>query len=557
MKLDGIKNISKLDAFTQRPDIRRDLHVFCDYVQQRDVKRAHRDNSLTKGDAKRLVKLMSDPDAKGEVAEQGNSSWLDYVDDLALRLRLVEYDTDGTYASYTSHEPSFPDNYIHFDAKAYRKMTSESLAQQETRVLECLVNHSFHEFFSSGILGRLDCFSIQGSAIGVVPTLDFPSIRRFLLDLLGRCPTGDWLSTASLVEYLKTNHRYFLIPKKLKFERQSRFDRRYSNFHESKDRWGYEIEISESDEDAFERVEGRYVERFLESIPNLLGYVDVAYARKLPKSIYPSRGHLKAFRVSERLQRALAGEIAEPTLRVTPNFEVYLQAEIYPARQMTDLSRFCELVTEDTTTVFRLDKQLVAAAQANDSKLDVVGFLTSLSTEPLPTNVQRELADWAGHSEKFVLFSGCSLLETDRQVSIPDRNCVETISPGTHIVRSPAKLFAELEKQQLAPLRIKHGEKSFSPLPPKTRSAFARKAAAKKQREPKTRVTLMRTTRVQLLCPDREFLNKLQQILANANCPIEADRKNLSLAYSDRYETEVKEAIRTLKKEYEVKINDQ
>ena len=38
--------------------------------------------------------------------------------------------------------------------------------------------------------------------------------------------------------------------------------------------------IHESDPDGFERVEGRYVERFLESIPLVLRYVDVAYERK-------------------------------------------------------------------------------------------------------------------------------------------------------------------------------------------------------------------------------------------------------------------------------------
>jgi len=75
-------------------------------------------------------------------------------------------------------------------------------------------------------------------------------------------------------------------------------------------------------------VEGRYVERFLESIPNLLRYVDVAYARQRPEGVYPSRGYLQAFRVSERLQRALEGRIAEATLRVTSTFEVYVQSQL-------------------------------------------------------------------------------------------------------------------------------------------------------------------------------------------------------------------------------------
>ncbi len=39
--------------------------------------------------------------------------------------------------------------------------------------------------------------------------------------------------------------------------------------------------------------------------------------------------------------------------------------------------------------------------------------------------------------------------------------------------------------------------------------------------------------------------------------PVDADRKRLALTYSQQYETQVKTAIRTLKKEFDVKISDQ
>ena len=126
------------------------------------------------------------------------------------------------------------------------------------------------------------------------------------------------------------------------------------------------------------------------------------------------------------------------------------------------------------------------------------------------------------------------------------------------MVRSPAKLYEELEKQQLAPLRIKHGDKSFAPLPPQDPQRLSSAGGyEKKRREPKTKVTLMRVTRVQLLCPDRELLDRLQRLLADTNCPVEADRKRLLLAYSHQYEKEVNRAIRSLKNEFEVKIKDQ
>jgi len=560
MNIERIKGASKLDVVTTRPDIRRDLHVFVGYVRDRVVKRAHRDNMLSKADTRRLAKLCSDPEAEAEVKADGYSGWVDFVDTFAHRLGLVHYDTEGVYAGYTSYAPSFPDNFIEFDAKAYRKLLSMTIARQENHLLDSLLTGDQggdSEFYGRSTLGRLDGFNIRGSATGVMPTLDFTAVRRFLLDLLVRCPVGEWLNVASFVEYLKKNHRYFLIPKKPQIK--NKWDRkggRYANFHESKDHWGHEIDISEKDPDAFERVEGRYVERFLEGIPNLLGYVDVAYAKRRPKGVYPSLGYLKAFRVSERLQRALDGKIAEPSVRVTPSFDVYVQSEAYPARLMQDLVPVCDLVSEDTTLVFRLDRRKVAAACAADSTLDVTGLLESLSDEPLPANVRRELSDWSAHSDKFVLYTGCSLLETKNKMSGIERFRVENIAPGIDVVRSPTALYNELEKQQLAPLRIKHGDKSFAALPPKTRSAFPRKAAGKKRREPKTKVTLMRVTRVQLMCPDRDFLDRLQRLLAERNCPVETDRKRLSLAYSNQQEKEVNQALRSLKKEFELTIDE-
>jgi hypothetical protein len=543
MNVDRMKDASKLDVVVARPDIRRDLHVLASYARDREIKRGHRDNSFSKADALRLAKLLSDPEAEAEVREAGCSSWVDFVDRFALQLGLVQYDTEGSYAGYTSQSRSFPDNYVLFDAKAYEKLASMTLARHEQFLLESLLQDNQagdSEFYRGQVLGRLGGFSPFGSATGVMPMLDFAAIRRFLLDLLARCPVGEWLSTASLIAYLKTNKPYFLIPKIPQFKNKWGRERgRYGDFHESKHAWGNEIKINETDPDAFERVEGRYVERFLEGIPNVLGY-------------------LKAFRVSERLRRALDGKIAEPTLRVTPSFEVYVQSELYAARLFRELTPLCHLVADDTTSVFRLDRQKVAAACAADPKLDVGRLLESLSPEPLPANVRRELSDWSAHSDKFVLYSQGSLLETSGQVAAVERFRVDNVAAGIDVVRSPERLFEELEKKQLAPLRIKHGDKSFSTLPAKSRSAFASKAAAKKKRrEPKSEVRLMRVTRVQLICPDREFLDRLQRLLGEANCPAEADRKKLSLAYSNRYEKDVNQAIRTLQKEFQVKIDDQ
>jgi len=560
MNIDRI-DVARLDVPTRLPDLRRDIHVFADYVRNREVKRAHRDNQLSKADAKRLAKLMTDPEALDEIEGDGSSSWVDFVDGTALRLGFVRYNTEGIYAGYTSYAPSYPDNYIEFVKEPYNRFVAMKAAKQEAGLRELLLRDgqgSDSEFYCASVLGRLDRFNLQGSGIGVVPTLDFAAARRLLLDLLAKCPTGEWLSTASLVEYLKQKHRYFLIPRKPCFK--NKWDAkggRYGNFHESTKSWGDEIDIRVRDEDSFERVEGRYVERFLEEVPLLLRYVDVAYAKKRPKAIYPSIGCLKAFRVSERLRRALDGEIPEPRVTVTPSFDVYVQSETYPAGVLSELAPICELVSEDTSVVLKLKKQNVAAARAADPTLDVVALLRRLSGGDLPANVARELSDWSQHGEKFVLYSDHALLEGDKNLQAADSLTVERVAPGIRIVHSPDKLFRKLEQMELVPVRVKHGDQAFAKLPKHARTRFPKKTARDNQKKPpKTQVSLMRVTRVQLLCPDRDFLDKLERILSDTKCPIETDRKNLTVAYCKQHESDVSNAIRSLRKEYQVKIED-
>jgi hypothetical protein len=69
-------------------------------------------------------------------------------------------------------------------------------------------------------------------------------------------------------------------------------------------------------------------------------------------------------------------------------------------------------------------------------------------------------------------------------------------------------------------------------------------------------VTLTRITRVQLVCPDRELLDKLHRLLLESQCPAEIDRPNLTLTYSKQHESAVANAIRQLKTEYRLEIED-
>ena len=152
---------TELDVLENPCDLRRDLHVFADYVQEREVKRLHRSNKLNKSDSLRLAKLMSDPGAVDGVRETGGSSWVDFVDELALKLGFVSYDIRGIYAGYTSSEPSFPGNYILFNTAKHKQFIESTLGDQEGHLLQVLLAEREgcnSEFFTTGQLGRLEGF---------------------------------------------------------------------------------------------------------------------------------------------------------------------------------------------------------------------------------------------------------------------------------------------------------------------------------------------------------------------------------------------------------------
>ena len=59
----------------------------------------------------------------------------------------------------------------------------------------------------------------------------------------------------------------------------------------------------------------------------------------------------------------------------------------------------------------------------------------------------------------------CSVLETDQDLPAADPFTVERVAAGIRLVRSPDKLFDELERRELMPVRIKHGDQAFRRCP--------------------------------------------------------------------------------------------
>jgi hypothetical protein len=486
--------------------------------------------------------------------------WIEHVDQICLALKFVSYDTKGEYAGYSSSEPSFPDNFIAVEEPAYRRFLELPLQTQEERLLAVHLDagERGNEFFSQGPLTRLDGFNWRGSACGVLPTIPFPSVRRRLLQLLAECPSGIWFSTASLVEHLQRHDPWFLIPKEIPISvrKTTRSEGRYGNFVEGKrGDWANRNPISDKDPEGFAKVEGRYLERFLEGIPLELGYTEVAYVkRKTETPIEPSRGLLPAFRVTERLRRAMHKEIPAPKVTVLPNFEVHIESLFFPAETERQLRPLGDLVQRGIATVFKLTRTKVAAALAGDSETDAIATLKQLSGRELPANVEQELSDWAGHSEKFVLYEGFGLLEGRREAAHAEQFIQEAISLDFAIVRKPEKLYQYLEAAEQVPLKVRHGDKALA-ASEQARSRLA-PAAPPRRAISKNPVKVKRSLQTTLWFAEAEAHAAFCKLLLDAKCVVPTDPRALTVSYSGKAETLVKECVKKLNQEYAVVIQD-
>lgn len=541
------------------PDLRKDLHVFVNYISNRVVKRSVRENTLTKADLKRLAKLMSDPFAVSDVEKYGESDWIDFIDGLALRLDFIDYDTEGEYAGYTSHSPSFPDNYIEFDKKNYTAFVKKNLQEQEQMIFDSLVDSyssSRNEFYSFNALSRLDRFGTWGSATGVMPFLDFSKIRRRIFDHLKYYTPGVWYSTVSLIRRLKELDPFFLIPEKPRYKyKHDEKKGRYCNFFES-EYGGYDPTVKPADPDAFERVEGRYIERFLEYIPLCMGYVELAYEKKQQTDIFPSMGQVKGFKLIERLLRFIDGAIAEPKVTILPNHEIHIESGAYPVNMIHRLSPFGQMMSEDKICVMKLDQKCIIDFMAENEGFDITKFLTGISATPLPQNIVTELSEWAGRSDVFVLYDTCGLLEGKSPPMSANDFLVEKITKDLCLVRSPERVLKKLEIAGRAPVEIRHTNTKLSPPPKKITSRYLKKAAKKQKPTVKEQVVLKQKTFVTLYFQKAHILEIFTKALVKEKCPVEVDKERLTISYGSADKKKVAASLKNLRKTYRIRIED-
>ena len=555
-----------LEEISNTRDILRDLFVYLDYARQHSIKRMTRTNAIPRSDLVRLAKLLDLEPPEKDDWMVARPYWITFLDRLALRMNLVSYDVKGEYRGYSSADTSFIDNYVVINEAQLYKFFELTPVEQEKGILDALnrakSNHSyddasFNEFFHYGPFGFLDTFDGWGSGTGIMPLLNFPEIRLFLLGILKICPTGQWLSTQSLIAYLKANHPHFLIPDTIsKTDRWGKPMGRYDNFHEGSQYEARDKMIPVDAPDAFERVEGRYVERFLEYIPFTMSLVDLAYSREQTKGIIPSLGYLKAMRINERFVSLMGGESVLPKVTIQPNFDVIIESNFYPARVLSQVATLGERMSNNNSGhgayvgIFQLKKTAVAATLAKQPDLDIPAMLKKLSGRDLPPNVQIELEEWADHADQFTLYEGFSLLETNDLPVEVEKFRSEKISPSLNLVRSPDKVFLILENRQQIPLWARHFEHDFALLPEDATSLFPREIPETNDPKVARPVKINKVVTISYKFPAKESFDAFRKTLAELRCPFLVEIENNIIRIQTRDQGKFDEAVKQLEDDF-------
>ncbi len=553
-----------LDIFANDRDLLRDIFTYIDYVGERSVKRMTRTNDLPRADSVRIAKLLGDPELVQVVQEHGGAAWINFIDDLAYDMDLVDYDHQGEYRGYSSSEPQYSDNYITVKEAEFLKFLTLTPAGQEKQILETLVKFQSagqpaqNELENYRVLGGLDSMRTYYTHLEKVK---FPAVRHFLLKLLENCAPGTWYTTESLIAYLKANHPFFLLPKDLpQKDRWGKPTTRYSGFHEGTDYWQSNASILEEAPDAFERVEGRYVERFLEHIPLVMRFVDVAYDPNSEDKLHPSLGKLKAFCINERFIRLMQGENTNPKVTVQPNFDVIVESDFYPAKVIHQIGALGDLVSNPNNGhgvyvgIFQLKKAAVAAQHARLPDLDVITLLKNISGRELPPNVQIELEEWAGHAEQFVLYEGFALLESVEAQPEAEKYISERITPNLSLIGKTEGLFSRLEVSGLAPIRVWHPNDGFTLVAESASSLFPKEPALSNAPKAARPVKVNRVVTVSYQFPDEESFEVIKKTLAGLRCPFQADANNRTISIQQKEQARFDEALQKLADDFVFEI---
>nr|NQU89840.1 hypothetical protein [Bacteroidota bacterium] len=552
-------DIEGLDVVSCSYNLRKDLVTFVDFCFNNYPKRSHRNNDISKTDLRKIAKAFGNKDVINNIKEYGESDYIDFIDSVVYKLGLVVYDTKGEYVGYYSSEPSYPDNHINVNFKEFEKYLGLSPYKQDEKLLGAIIDkydNVDNEFCTMKYHSRLDKFKGRGN-YDIMHHIKFDVARRYMLDILSQLPAGEWYATQSLIKYLKQVFPLFLIPDKIKWDKWTTNKSRYAGIKEVRiedtDRYNSGIQINENDADVFERVEGRWAERFLEYIPLILGFVDVAYDKDFSTEIYPVSNKLKAFKVNYRLENYHQKDYpVKATLQ--PNFDLIIEAPIYPAsiaRAFIDIS---DTITEEPHLVLRLNKKKIIKYHADNTEANIIGQLEEILSNPIPANVRIELSEWMEQTNKFVLYSRLDLYENS---DTKDRLEAEhVINNKFSLIKDGLSLHENLMVSGKVPVLINHKDEKFTLAPKGSNTIFATKDKTVLKARTKERVNISSDTYIIYSIDNQEFYKELLLKCMEEKLLEFYDADRCTLKFHKKLEKRVGDIISKLKADYIVSIKN-
>ncbi len=563
-------DVQHLDIKTNLNDIRRDLFLFMQYCLAHEIKRSVYGNMLSKSEYKRIAKKLRRPELMEDYDKDMGLQWIDFIDELALALRWIEYDTEGEYQGYSSRRPAFQNNYIEVKENNFNRFLKLSALEQE----KYLYRHFKESYGSHNVLmssgttySVLDRFEGWGSATGVLPTLDFSKSKAILLEILTTLAPNTWYATADLIQLMKEKHLWFLIPKKVYVEEHAGWRKpkkkvlypRYYNFMEGSryDGGSTRIEdrhIREDDPKGFEKVEGRFIERFLESYLYTLGYVSIGMSKDPYSGKKPVMGTLVAFKLSDTFFHVLKNEPLSVKVSVQPNFEIYIDAPIYPIATLNALDPLVKVVKEDRQIILKLEKQYVLNYLVDNPDFKITQFLTDLSDTPIPQNVLMEMREWSERTDVFTLYQGFGLYEGLKKQPLADIHTEVSISPTLRLVRRPTLLYDKLQKTEAVPIWIQHQEKKFQTLPKQAKSIFPSQKIVKSKKATKQKIAIERKEMLTYTIANKAFYETLLAALLKARFVMEFNKEKRTISFLKSEETNMKQLLNDFKENYQISI---
>lgn len=464
--------------------LRADLFYFLGYLDQNLVELTKREKAIPTPVVRKLNRLMTlfspgeAPDAEGH--------WVTFLSRLARQMGFISFDdsADDRHDYSNTHYDRrlrrrvrvYREEDLALDQARYEQYLKCSDLEKERQITQALCEFLQNELYHVGPLemGGEDLsywddlrFDTLGCAVGAGGYMDLPKVRQGLLSILGRLEPGVWYDFADFVQTIKKNHPHLILDHK----RRDRYNRDnfYHAFTEAQtsgSRYSRgpssQREINHRMPDAFERVEGRYLAYFLETLPLLMGYV--ALAKVPPKEVkaefpFPEYGTLQGFCLTPKGKAVLAGDSSYPfhrELKLLPNYDIHLHMPDFSERILSTLERIAPLRREGLVYSGKLNREMFCQAILQGERLEsYLAFFRELGS--LPQNVEVELRSWAGHAEKVVIYPGGVYLE-----SLADLERIRQekgIAP--YVVGEPPGGLILREGEKVLDLLI---EKGYSPL---------------------------------------------------------------------------------------------